>query len=284
MASIKNRFNQEIKDKRVLVCAHCGTFGGGIIENTLAAFNLALAMGADIVEMDVIRSKDGEFYVFHDTEESRLLGFMNNIHSLEAKEIENLTYLNQYGFRTKQKIEKLETILLALRNRCLINLDRCYSRGEDFFLSVIELVYDLQMQDQIIFKAPPKPEILAMLKKLDKEILFLPIITNSNQVDLCETSGIDILGFELVFNQKNSPLIAEENFRAWKKKGYVLWGNTLSIDYTYPLAAGYDDELALTSSLDLAWGQLYDLGFSIIQSDWVYFIKKYLKTRMNKEE
>ena len=37
-------------------------------ENTLPAFERAIALGADFAELDVQASKDGELVVFHDTD------------------------------------------------------------------------------------------------------------------------------------------------------------------------------------------------------------------------
>lgn len=51
---------------RPLVIAHRGSHGAGIIENTLAAFQQAVALGADMIELDVRRTADDELVVFHD--------------------------------------------------------------------------------------------------------------------------------------------------------------------------------------------------------------------------
>ena len=53
------------KEQGVLVAAHRGTSGGNIPPNTIAAFDLALKEGADILEMDLFKSLDGEIFVFH---------------------------------------------------------------------------------------------------------------------------------------------------------------------------------------------------------------------------
>jgi glycerophosphoryl diester phosphodiesterase len=53
-------------EKRPLVIAHRG-YSMVAPENTLASFELALAAGADLVELDYYHSKDGVPVVFHDT-------------------------------------------------------------------------------------------------------------------------------------------------------------------------------------------------------------------------
>ena len=57
------------KKTGVLVAAHRGTSGGNIPPNSIAAFDIALKEGADILEMDLFQSIDGELFVFHEDPE-----------------------------------------------------------------------------------------------------------------------------------------------------------------------------------------------------------------------
>jgi glycerophosphoryl diester phosphodiesterase len=59
--------------ERALVIAHRGA-SAEAPENTLAAFRLARAQGADGVELDVMRCASGEIVVFHDDDLARLGG------------------------------------------------------------------------------------------------------------------------------------------------------------------------------------------------------------------
>lgn len=58
---------------RPLVLGHRGA-SADAPENTLAAFSLALAQGADGVELDVRRCATGEVVVFHDADAGRIAG------------------------------------------------------------------------------------------------------------------------------------------------------------------------------------------------------------------
>jgi glycerophosphoryl diester phosphodiesterase len=53
-----------------MVIAHRGAWGpaapGAPAENTLEAFEAAIALGADMIELDVRRTRDGHLVVFHD--------------------------------------------------------------------------------------------------------------------------------------------------------------------------------------------------------------------------
>ena len=55
----------ETARERIILCAHRGIFGGNIPCNTIASFDFAIAEGADMIELDVTRSADGELFIFH---------------------------------------------------------------------------------------------------------------------------------------------------------------------------------------------------------------------------
>jgi glycerophosphoryl diester phosphodiesterase len=67
------------------VVAHRGAWGAGVPENSLAAFEQAIELGADMIEFDVRRTRDRELIIFHDAE---LAGAP--VASLTRSEIEDL--------------------------------------------------------------------------------------------------------------------------------------------------------------------------------------------------
>lgn len=66
--------------------AHRGLHGGGIVENSPAAFEAAIARGFGI-ECDVQRSGDGQAVVFHDWELDRLTGATGAVLDRTAKQL-----------------------------------------------------------------------------------------------------------------------------------------------------------------------------------------------------
>jgi glycerophosphoryl diester phosphodiesterase len=67
------------------VIAHRGVWGAGVPENSLAAFEQAIDVGADMIEFDVRRTRDREVIIFHDAELSGA-----PVASLTRSEIEDL--------------------------------------------------------------------------------------------------------------------------------------------------------------------------------------------------
>lgn len=60
------RLDKLQENKKTLIIAHRGAWGNQIRENTLEAFEKAIAIGADAVEFDVRRTADGMLVIHHD--------------------------------------------------------------------------------------------------------------------------------------------------------------------------------------------------------------------------
>lgn len=78
------------------VIAHRGFMAGGV-ENTLGALQAAAQAGADMVELDIQETKDGQFAVIHDENLKRLAGINEKVYDKTLAELEQIT-LYQNGF------------------------------------------------------------------------------------------------------------------------------------------------------------------------------------------
>ena len=166
---INRRLKEAIEKEGILVAAHRGTCGGNIIENTTDAYECAIKHRADIVEMDAVRSADGELFMFHDGNEKRLLGVDKNIKTMTSDEILSYDYLNQTWNRTAVKVNRLGDVFDYLKGRCLINLDR----AENIFEYVIPEIEKRDMLDQIIIKSEPCDEVYDFLEKCKTPVMFM---------------------------------------------------------------------------------------------------------------
>ena len=77
------------RNHKPLVIAHRGA-SGLAPENTLAAFNMAIALGADGVEMDVQLSADNRVIVMHDARVNRTTNATGNLADFTADQIAKL--------------------------------------------------------------------------------------------------------------------------------------------------------------------------------------------------
>src|SRR5258708_2518357 len=86
-----------LASKRPLVIGHRG-YCQFAPENTLSSFKLAMAAGADLVELDYYPSKDGQLVVMHDPDLDRTTDATNRWHAshikLESKTVSEIKTLD----------------------------------------------------------------------------------------------------------------------------------------------------------------------------------------------
>lgn len=271
------------KEKGVLIAAHRGSWGGNIPANSLASFELAMRDGADILEMDLIKSADGEIFVFHSGMEFRQLDRHIHINALTSAEISNLKLCNVDGTETFLPVNKFDEVLDFAKNKCILNLDRCIVKGDratNILKEAMEKVKNHNMQEQILLKTDPSDESLKTVETFARGISFMPIFMEcDNASEKIEKMDINYIGAELVFKSEDSPIAQDSYIEMMHKKGRVLWGNSIVYSSKVPLAAGHNDDISLTDNPEKGWGWLVSKGFDIIQTDWALHLHSYLKEK-----
>ena len=86
---VRPRGRKSANEKLLCDYAHRGLHGGGVPENSLAAFELACEKGYGI-ELDVQLSRDGVVMVFHDYTLIRMTGVDKKVCELDASELKTL--------------------------------------------------------------------------------------------------------------------------------------------------------------------------------------------------
>ncbi len=125
-------------------------------ENTLAAFELALAQGADGIELDAKMSLDGHVVVIHDPTVKRTTGERGRVKDLV---LSDLRTLDAGGFFSDQfrgeKIPTLEEVFETLGKRTLINVELTnYTTPRDHLVeSVCMLVKRFALQKRVMFSS-----------------------------------------------------------------------------------------------------------------------------------
>lgn len=89
-------FETLARSPETLVLAHRGFSEGGV-ENTISGLDAAAKAGADLVEMDVMQTKDGEFIAMHDATLGRLADQPDAVKDLTLAELTDITVRDQQG-------------------------------------------------------------------------------------------------------------------------------------------------------------------------------------------
>ncbi len=261
---------------KALVCAHRGVSGADIPCNTLSAFRVALEQGADIIELDVSKSRDGKFYVFHPGMERAHLGIPMLLSLLPSKIIERLRFLNQDNVPTVCKINTLEEILTFLKGRCYINIDKFWID----IPGISEIIRKTGVEKQVIVKTDTTEKYLKQVARYAPDFMFMPIVTKKDEVtDRLAEEGVNCIGAEVIFRSESDEVCSDEYISSMHEKGRIVWVNSIVYNHKAVLSAGHTDNIAVVGEKDKGWGWLIDKKFDIIQTDWCLMLKKYIEER-----
>lgn len=267
-----NLLNHQYKEKGVLIAAHRGTNGGNVLQNTSKAYLNAIRHKADMFEVDVVRSNDGKFFAFHDGQEPLVFRKEIDLRKMDAEEIERLVCYNSLNEPIHQKIEQVSSILERFQGDTLINIDRSWFYWDTF----LDELKSSPALNQILLKSPVKTEYLELLKKSGLEVMYMPIVKTKEELDLVlNYEGINTVAVELVFEDSDSELIEPALMDQLHDKGLLLWVNALTLSDDIILSAKIDDDSAIEND-GKSWGELAQMGFDIIQTDWPYLLYDYL--------
>lgn len=141
------------------IIAHRGGAASFYPENTIPAFKKAIQMKADMVELDVHKTKDNKIVVMHDEKVDRTTNGKGFVKDITLKDIKKL---NSKGY----KIPTLEEVIKLTRGKIKAVIEiKDYEMEKD----VVNLVKKNKVEDSVII-ASFKKDIIKDIKKLDSKI------------------------------------------------------------------------------------------------------------------
>lgn len=237
-------------------------------ENSSAAILGSIAMGADIVELDVAPTKDGCYVLLHDGSLDRVSNGKGAAKDLTLAEIKQYRLKDEKtGEPTPYEILSLEEAFALTRGKILVNIDK-FPRDPK---GVTELAIRLGVEKEIVFKSGLSPqELRAALgdelwaKFASKELFYMPILRDDapDAARLVREWGDVPCAYELCFRD-------EKELSALKLLGSMsapcprIWINTLWED----LCATHTDERGHAGDPEGTWGWCLKQGATMIQTD-----------------
>lgn len=242
-------------------------------ENSLPAIRSAIALGADVVEVDVRRTKDGRFVIIHDTTLDRTTNGRGLVADHTLEELRQLRLRDGAGSVTAEVMPTLEEALAAVRGRAVVNLDKSSEHPDEIF-RVVEregaLGYALFSVTQRLDEFEKAyPGLLARMP------LFM-LVVGERVKDRDALIGAYLerrppAVLQLVFSREDDPVLA------WcaraRAAGVRVWFNALWPHHN----AGHHDDRALTDP-DGAYGWLTAQGATLIQTDRPQLLIDYLRS------
>ena len=152
-----------------LCIAHRG-FSGIAPENTSIAFQKALELHPDAVELDVHLSKDGELIVIHDDTVDRTTNGKGKVAELTLSELKSFDAGSWFDKQYQgERIPTLKEALSLMRNKTIVAVELKAAGTAE---KAVPLIEQLDMTDQVMIFSF-YPEYLKSVKHLNPKIPLL---------------------------------------------------------------------------------------------------------------
>ena len=265
-----------LSQKKPLLAAHRGVCGANIPCNTLAAYAIALQQGADIIELDVSKSLDGELFAFHPGMEPVYLKCGKMISEMTAKEVREVPLLNQDEVPTHYRVPTLEEALAFLKDKAYINVDKFWTDVE----GITACIRRAGVERQAIVKTYLEEDALREVEKFAPDLMFMPMVRHKDEsTEMLLKRNINLIGNEVLFDRETDEVISDAYIAEMHRKGLLIWANAIVYNEKDVISAGHTDDVSLTEDPDLGWGWLIRKKVDIIQTDWPLMLKQYIDSR-----
>jgi glycerophosphoryl diester phosphodiesterase len=274
----------------VMIVAHRG---GGLAEgatrfpeNSIAAVKDAISLGAEMVELDVQKSRDGVFVVFHDSWLDRTTNCRGELAKRTLAELKECRLVVEgTGRTTGEAVPTLTDMLEVTRGKIFVNIDN--KLPIEALPDIVAVARDMGMADELVIKsnlwsADKVAEMKDVLRRTAPDVVFMPIIADDAVRDPVflesATSSFDTDAVELItwhkggepMTSNGGPLFGARARAVAARGDWHLWVNTYSI-VNKPagmLSGGRGDQLATVASMPgEAYGFWVERGATIIQTD-----------------
>ncbi len=259
-------------DGRVMIAAHRGDWRHAP-ENSLAAIQYSIVAHADLIEIDVQQTRDGAFVLMHDETVDRMTNGSGTIAEMTLAELRELRLRQYQGgsakLLTNYTIPTLEEVMILVRNKVMINLDKCWAWREEIY-PILERTGTVQ---QTLFKSTAEPEeIHRFIHRVGEKPLYMHVLDSTNEQHAAQMDDfcryVKPHAVEICFEREDSPLVAPEVLRTIRQHNCRLWVNTMWDS----LCAGQSE----LGDAEANWQAHLQQGFTMIQTDDTEKLRRYL--------
>ncbi|MDR1330527.1 MAG: glycerophosphodiester phosphodiesterase family protein [Tannerella sp.] len=262
---------RNLSDDYVFVVSHRGDWRNAP-ENSLQAVERCIAMGVDMVEIDIRLTRDSIPVLMHDASIDRTTDGKGKVADYTLEELRRFRLKDGLGTTLAlQQIPTLEEVMTLCRDRVLVNVDK----ADEYMDKVRRVLKSTGTARQVVYKGSrPYRQVRERYGTLLDSILYMPmILSERDDMDAYINDFIEHyhpVAFEISYRSTSSPIYMQ--IGKLKQAGCRVWTNSLWPSNN----AGHDDERAV---LDPAanWGWIVEQGTNIIQTDRPRELLDYLK-------
>ena len=262
------------RSKNVVVASHRGDWRNWP-ENSIDAIESVIAMGVDVMEMDLKLTKDSVLVLCHDKTIDRTTNGRGRVCDITYDSIRRCVLKTGHGVKTTHRMPTLREALEVCKDRIVVNVDQ----GYEYYDLVLAVTEELGVTDQILIKGKRSTDaVAAKFAEHPRNMMYMPIIDilKPQGRELFEeyaSKGVVPLAYEVCWDDYTPQV--EACMRQVVAGGSKLWVNSLWDS----LCGGLSDDKAFTESPDEVYGRLLDMGASIIQTDRPELLIRYLEAQ-----
>lgn len=167
-----------------MIIAHRGGARLGI-ENSLSCIEQGIAVGSDMIEIDVHLTADNQVIVHHDYELERTTNGTGKVEDYTLEQLREFRLLNKDKTPSDEVIPTLEDVLLLCKDRCPILLEIKHRKGHNDGIEAlcVQLVKKHKMEKQVVFQSFT-PESMADVHALAPEMVTELLLGEDFEVEL----------------------------------------------------------------------------------------------------
>ena len=260
--------------KNVVVVSHRGDWRNWP-ENSIDAIESVIAMGVDVMEMDLKLTKDSVLVLCHDKTIDRTTSGKGRVCDITYDSICRCVLRTARNQKTDLRTPTLREALEVCKDRIVVNIDQ----GYEYYDLALAVTEELGVTDQVLIKGKRPAEVVAAkFAAYPHNMMYMPVI------DILKPQGREL--FEEYRKSEKQPLAYEvcwdeytPEVEACMKRiadgGSKLWVNSL-----WPsLCGGLNDDRAFRGETEEVYGRLLDMGATIIQTDRPELLIRYLESK-----
>lgn len=257
---------------KVWLCSHRGItkkgLEDGVAENSLEAIDYAVKAGAEIIEIDVRPTKDGELVLMHDATVDRTTNGTGKVSDLTYAEIKALKLKNADGKLTSSSVPTLKQAFERGKGKIYFNLDisdkLVPGDATNSLVTMAKLITDMGMTNQTVVYVGGKMSVVNHIKGSYPDLLYHPYVSSQSGIDSFKVlSGVKLMQLSTDQGIEGSVVRMITGARC------LPFANTLNTHDNNILASGnYSGVDAMVNN-----------GVRIIQTNYTELIGSYLKNK-----
>lgn len=265
----------------VAVVAHRGDWRN-FPENSIPSIESVIAMGADVMELDLKMTKDSVLVLSHDKTIDRCTNGTGEVSGYTLEELKAFSLKNVEGEVVDSlHIPTLREALETCKDRICVNVDQGYW----YYDQVLAIAEEVGVTDQVLIKnSTPWSRASETMSRHGHNMMYMPIINLWNPDHL--------VWLDEYLEEGKTPIAFEVCFRGWEDglfeecaskiidAGSKVWVNTL-----WPSISGgpgTDDPTAWNGDPegpDKVYGKLLEHNVSVIQTNNAAELIDYLRRK-----